>query len=146
MTDAPSVRIDKWLWAARFFKTRSLAIDAIAAGHVRRGASGSMAGDRVKPAQSVRSGDSYTIQRGDVRMDIVVTLVSDRRGSAADAALLFSETADSAAARAERQALRAAVAAPPVMQGRPTKHDRRKLAQLFAKNYAGTPQVGDQES
>lgn len=139
MTASAPVRIDKWLWAARFFKTRSLAIDAITAGHVRRSAAGSMSGDRVKPAHNVRTGDAYAIQRGDVTMDIVVTLVSDRRGSATDAALLFSETPASIAARDERRALRAAVSAQPALQGRPTKQDRRKLAELFAKNFAGTP-------
>lgn len=145
MTETAPVRIDKWLWAARFFKTRSLAIDAIAAGHVRRSAAGSMSGDRVKPAHNVRPGDSYTIQRGDVTMDIVVLLASDRRGSAADAALLFRETAESVAARTERRMLHTAVAAQPVMQGRPTKQDRRKLAELFAKNFAGASHLDREE-
>lgn len=145
MADTLSVRIDKWLWAARFFKTRSLAIDAIDAGHVRRGAVGSVAGDRVKPAHLVRPGELYTIQRGDAIMDVVVKAISERRGSATDAALLFEETAASIAARLQRQTLRAAVSAMPVSRGRPTKQDRRKLAELFSKNYAGAPHLNADE-
>jgi len=135
-----SVRIDKWLWAARFFKTRSLAVEAIDAGHVRR-AGGTQAGDRVKPSQIVKLNDSYAIQRGDQLTELVVTAVSDRRGSATDAALLYRETEASVAARTEKQLQRAAALAAtgghgaPQLRGRPTKHDRRKLAELFAKNY-----------
>lgn len=138
MTDSLAVRIDKWLWAARFFKTRSLATDAIDAGHVRRGSVGSISGDRVKPAHIVRVGDSYAVQRGESLHEIVVTAVSDRRGSATDAAKLYRETDASIAARLDKQAVRAAAnAAQPPLRGRPTKQDRRKLAELFAKNYAG---------
>jgi len=145
MGETALIRIDKWLWAARFFKTRSLAIDAIAAGHVRRSTTGSMSGDRVKPAHIVRPGDAYTVQRGELTMDIVVLAASDRRGSATDAALLFRETPESVAARTERRLLRAVAAAQPVMQGRPTKQDRRKLAELFAKNFAGGPHMSTEE-
>jgi len=145
MVDTSSVRIDKWLWAARFFKTRSLAVEAIDAGHVRRGRVGTVAGDRVKPAQLVRPGDLYTIQRGEALMDVVVTTISERRGSAADAALLFEETAASVAARLQRQVLRAAASSQPALRGRPTKQDRRKLAELFSKNYAGAPHLNTEE-
>jgi len=145
MVDTSSVRIDKWLWAARFFKTRSLAVEAIDAGHVRRGRVGTVAGDRVKPAQLVRPGDLYTIQRGEALMDVVVTTISERRGSAADAALLFEETAASVAARLQRQVLRAATSSQPALRGRPTKQDRRKLAELFSKNYAGAPHLNTEE-
>ena len=141
MTDSAIVRINKWLWAARFFKTRSLATDAIDAGHVRRASVGSVSGDRVKPAHVVRVGESYAVQRGDLLQQLLVTAVSERRGSATDAALLFRETDASIAARLEQKALRAASDAAMgghgaiFLRGRPTKQDRRKLADMFAKNY-----------
>ncbi len=132
------VRVDKWLWAARFFKTRSLATEAIEAGHVRRASIGSVTGDRVKPALIVKIGDTFSIQRGDFVQEILVMALSDRRGSASDAALLFAETQASIAKRVERQEARSAIAtlgSLPTMRGRPTKQDRRKLAELFSKNY-----------
>ena len=138
MSEATPVRIDKWLWAARFYKTRSLATDAIDAGHVRRATVGSITGDRLKPALIVKVGDGFSIQRGDNVQEITVTAISDRRGSATDAALLFHETDASIAARNDRVAARAAAdnqAGQPVMRGRPTKQDRRRLADLFSKNY-----------
>ncbi len=131
------VRIDKWLWAARFFKTRSLATDAVDAGHVRRAGSGSVGGERVKPALAVRVGDGYTIQRGDVIQEVLVLAVSERRGSATDAALLYRETDDSVKRRLDRQALRDAAGAQTLLRGRPTKQDRRRLADLFSRNYSG---------
>jgi ribosome-associated heat shock protein Hsp15 len=88
MNESAVVRVDKWLWAARFFKTRSLATDAIDSGHVRRASNGSISGERVKPAVTVRVGDAFAIQRGDMLQEIVVTSVSDRRGSAMDAAVI----------------------------------------------------------
>jgi ribosome-associated heat shock protein Hsp15 len=135
--DALSVRIDKWLWAARFFKTRSLATDAIDAGHIRRAAVGSVSGDRVKPAQVVRLNDAFSVQRGDMVQSIVVTALSDRRGSATEASTLYRETEDSIKRRLDQQAIRQAnnASAPP-LKGRPTKHDRRKLAELFASTYS----------
>ena len=138
MGEAVSVRIDKWLWAARFYKTRSLATDAIDAGHVRRATVGSISGDRLKPALVVKVGDSFTIQRGDNVQKVTVMAMSDRRGSATDAAILFKETDASIAARIERVAARAlsdSQGGQPVMRGRPTKQDRRRLADLFSKNY-----------
>ena len=138
MGEAVSVRIDKWLWAARFYKTRSLATDAIDAGHVRRATVGSISGDRLKPALVVKVGDRFSIQRGDNVQEIAITTVSDHRGSATEAALLFKETDASIAARVARLAAHAATASQggqPVMRGRPTKQDRRRLADLFSKNY-----------
>ena len=138
MNETVAVRIDKWLWAARFYKTRSLATAAIEAGHVRRAAVGSISGDRLKPSLVVKVGDSFSIQRGDNLQEITVTAISDRRGSATDAALLFKETDASIAARVERSAARGAAnshCGQPVMRGRPTKQDRRRLADLFSKNY-----------
>lgn len=135
---ANTVRIDKWLWAARFFKTRGLAVEAIDAGHVRRAASGGMQGERVKPAYIVRLSDTFAIQRGDTEQIIVVEGLSDRRGSATEAAKLYRETAESVRSREEQALARKANDAAqswPVMRGRPTKQDRRSLAQFFAKNY-----------
>lgn len=138
MSDVAAVRIDKWLWAARFYKTRSLATDAIDAGHVRRATVGSISGDRIKPALVVKVGDCFSIQRGENVQEIAVTAISDRRGSAAVAALLFSETDASIAARNDRAAARVAAdnqGGQPMMRGRPTKQDRRRLADLFSKNF-----------
>ena len=138
MGEAVSVRIDKWLWAARFYKTRSLATDAIDAGHVRRATVGSISGDRLKPALVVKVGDRFSVQRGDNVQEITVMAISDRRGSATAAAILFKETDASIAARIERVAARAlsdSQSGQPVMRGRPTKQDRRRLADLFSKNY-----------
>ena len=138
MSEAVAVRIDKWLWAARFYKTRSLATDAIDAGHVRRATVGSISGDRLKPSHVIKVGDGFSIQRGDNVQEITITAMSDRRGSAIDAVMLFKETDASIAARAERLVARVAAnsqGGQPVMRGRPTKQDRRRLAELFSKNY-----------
>jgi len=146
MVSPASVRIDKWLWAARFFKTRSLATEAIDAGHVRRGSVGSISGDRLKPAHIVKIGDTYAIQRGDAGIEVVVAAITERRGSATEAARLFEETQVSIAAREKRQAQRAGSGRQELLHhGRPTKQDRRKLADLFARNYAGSPQLNGDE-
>jgi ribosome-associated heat shock protein Hsp15 len=132
------VRIDKWLWAARFFKTRGLAVEAIDAGHVRRAAAGGMIGDRVKPSLIVKRNDAFAIRRGESEYVIVVTELSERRGSATDAARLYQETEQSKKTREESEAMRKAnhqAAAFPLMRGRPTKQDRRRLADFFASNY-----------
>jgi ribosome-associated heat shock protein Hsp15 len=116
------VRFDKWLWAARFYKTRSLAAQAIDAGQARLGPT------RVKPAHVVRSGDSVSIRRRGIVVEVVVMALSDRRGSGAAAALLYRETEASVAAREEEElARRQAVAMQPRFAGRPTKRERRKL-------------------
>ena len=115
-------RLDKWLWAARFYKTRSLAVQAIEAGHVRAD------GARVKPAHDVRVGERIGVRKSELAWEIDVTALSDRRGSAAQAALLYRETAESVEARAQAlQQRKAALGAEPRWSGRPTKRDRRKL-------------------
>jgi ribosome-associated heat shock protein Hsp15 len=118
----PRVRYDKWLWAARFFRTRSLAAQAIDVGQAR------LAGARVKPAHPVRVGDAVSLRRRGIVVEVVVTGLDDRRGSATEAAKLYQETAASVAAR-EEQALarRQALAMQPRFAGRPTKRERRKL-------------------
>jgi len=123
VTDPPDrVRLDKWLWAARFYKTRSLAAQAIEAGQARAG------GERVKPAHPVRVGEQLTVRKHGLVWTVAVLAVSDRRGAGADAALLYRESDESAALRLKAIAERkAAMAAAPRFPGRPTKRDRRKL-------------------
>ncbi len=119
------VRVDKWLWAARFFKTRSAATDAVAGGHVQ------VNGARAKPARDVVVGDRLEIRREQQRWTVEVTGLADRRGSATVAATLYDETAESVA---ERERLRAEQRlARPVgadLSERPTKRDRRRLDAL----------------
>lgn len=117
--------MDKWLWAARFFKTRSLATDAVAGGHVH------LNGARVKPARDVKPGDTLEIRVGDQRWTVAVTAVSDKRGPAAVAATLYTETEESAAARAARAQERKLTRPLGADLGaRPTKQDRRRLDAL----------------
>jgi ribosome-associated heat shock protein Hsp15 len=121
---APSkVRLDKWLWAARFFKTRSLAAEAIAAGKVV------VAGDRAKPAKLLQEGDEVRVRLGPYEHTVHVRGLSERRGPATVAATLYEETAASIAARARlAEQLRMAPAAFVYEEkGRPTKRDRREL-------------------
>jgi ribosome-associated heat shock protein Hsp15 len=119
------VRIDKWLWAARFFKTRSAATDAVAGGHVQVG------GERVKPAKEIRVGDTLDIRRGEVRWTVVVTGIADRRGSATVAAALYEETVESLAARErERSERRLARPLGADLGARPTKLARRQIEAL----------------
>jgi ribosome-associated heat shock protein Hsp15 len=118
----PKLRIDKWLWAARFYKTRSVASAAVEAGQVR------VDGERVKPSRAVHAGETVEVRKAGLAWTVEVTGVDDRRGSAADAARLYREHDDSRAAREEELARRrAAAASAPVLPGRPTKRDRRKL-------------------
>lgn len=119
---AQRVRFDRWLWAARFYKTRALAAEAIDAGQAR------LNDTRVKPAHPVRAGDRVDLRKGLSAWTLDVIGVSDRRGPAADAATLYAESPESKAAR-EEESLRArtAAAAAPRSTGRPTKRERRKL-------------------
>src|ERR1700737_2866557 len=120
---ADRVRIDKWLWAARFFKTRSLAADAIGGGKV------SMQGDSVKPARMVQIGDEIRIRLGPYEHVVIVRGLSERRGPASVAATLYEETPASLSARAKlSEQLRMAPAAFVYEEkGRPTKRDRREI-------------------
>ena len=126
--DSGRIRFDKWLWAARFYKTRSLAAQAIDAGQAR------LNGERVKPAHAVRSGDAVSLRREGVVREIAVTALSDRRGPATVAATLYRETEASVAAREQALLLRkAADAVQPRFPGRPTKRERRKLGNLLGE-------------
>lgn len=123
---AGRVRIDKWLWAARFFKTRSLAADAIGGGKVL------VAGERVKPAKLLQVGDEVRLRMGPYEHVVIVRAVSERRGPAPVAAALYEETAESRAARLKlAEQLRMAPAAFVYEdKGRPTKRDRREIERL----------------
>lgn len=122
------LRIDKWLWAARFYKTRATAAQAVEAGQVRVG------DERVKPAHSVSINSQLCIRKHGLLWTIVVTGLSDRRGGAADAALLYRETEASVGARKEETARRAVSAASaPTWTARPTKRDRRRLLEFLDK-------------
>jgi ribosome-associated heat shock protein Hsp15 len=116
------IRFDKWLWAARFYKTRTLAAQAIETGHARVG------GERVKPAYPVRAGMRVSVRKHGLVWDVEVEGVADRRGSASAAAALYREAPESVARRDEEVRLRQAAAATrPAFPGRPTKRERRKL-------------------
>jgi ribosome-associated heat shock protein Hsp15 len=119
---AAAVRVDKWLWAARFFKSRSIAVAAIEGGKV------SVNGERVKPARELKAGDAVRVRLGPYEHVVIVRALSDRRGPAAQAAMLFEETAESRAAR-EKLHWQLKHAAPVIVpgDGRPTKKDRRDL-------------------
>jgi ribosome-associated heat shock protein Hsp15 len=117
------VRIDKWLWAARFYKTRSAAAQAIALGRVR------IDGARVKPAREMRLGDRLQIQLAAETLEVVVRGVSAARGPAAVARQLYEETPASQARRAQLAAARAAEPAAAI-RGRPTKREGRVLRRL----------------
>jgi ribosome-associated heat shock protein Hsp15 len=116
------VRIDKWLWAARFFKTRSQATAAVEAGHVK------WKGERVKPARHVAPGDLLEIRTPGGLFIVVIKALGERRGSAQAAQALYDETPDSRAAReAERERTRRFADPAREIFARPTKRDRRDL-------------------
>jgi ribosome-associated heat shock protein Hsp15 len=119
------VRVDKWLWAARFFKTRGAATEAVLGGHVQ------VNGARVKPARDVAVGDRLEITRGQQRWTVAVTGLADRRGPATVAATLYDETPESAAERERhRDERRLAKPLGADLTARPTKRDRRRLDAL----------------
>jgi len=120
-----SVRLDSFLWAARFFKTRSLAAQAIRAGKVE------VNDARAKQAKAVRVGDRLRVRKGPYMLLVTVRAISGRRGPASEAAGLYEEDSAGKAAR-ERLAQQLRVAPPPAYEGkgRPTKRDRRALEQL----------------
>jgi ribosome-associated heat shock protein Hsp15 len=116
------LRIDKWLWFARFFKSRSQATDAVAGGLAH------LNGERVKPSREVHPGDTLTITRGETRFVVVVHSLPTRRGPASEAQHAYRETDASIADRAsKREQMRLS---PPAPFGRPDKHGRRELQRL----------------
>ena len=122
------VRIDKWLWAARFFKTRALASEAVNGGKVH------LEGQRIKAARAVKLGDRYEIQRGYERLQVTVLALSDRRGSATVAQTLYQETEASIQRREkESEQRRMARLQRPVLDHRPSKKERRKIRDFTGK-------------
>lgn len=118
-----TVRLDKWLWAARFFKTRSLAAEAVDSGRVRVG------GERVKPARTVRLGDELAIDNGSDAWEVRVRGLSEQRGGADLARTLYLETVAGAARRAAAAEQNRLFREPgSTIKGRPTKRDRRQLS------------------
>jgi ribosome-associated heat shock protein Hsp15 len=127
--DDARVRLDKWLWAARFYKTRGLASDAIAGGKVQ------VNGDRAKRARPVQPGDEIRIRQGPYEHHVVVRALSGRRGPASAAAELYEETPASRAAReAMALQLKSIHAAFVPDKGRPSKKDRRELGRLKGRD------------
>jgi len=121
------VRVDKWLWAARFYKTRSLATEAVAGGKVE------LNGERAKPAKPIKPGDEIRVRLGPYEHILIVRGLADRRGPASVAQALYEETE---ASRNARQRLATQLAAAPATfvyeeKGRPTKKDRRDLSRLI---------------
>ena len=116
------VRLDKFLWTARFYKTRSISTEAIDGGKVR------VNGDRVKPAKEVKAGDMIELRAGDSEYTILVKALADKRGSADIARALYEETSESQAARAATAERRRRLSDPAEqIYARPTKKDRRSL-------------------
>lgn len=122
MDETGRLRIDKWLWAARLYKTRTLAADAVELGRVR------INGQRVKPAREARVGDRLEVFAGELRSEFVIRALSAQRGPAPVAQRLYEETAESRARR-ERRREQARYGAEPArsIKGRPTKRDGREL-------------------
>jgi ribosome-associated heat shock protein Hsp15 len=121
-----TIRIDKWLWAARFFKTRAAATEAVLGGRVR------LNGERVKPAKDVRRADVVEVRLGEMRWTVAVSGIADKRGSARVAATLYEETPESIAER-QRTADERRLSRPPgtdLSGPRPTKQDRRRIEAL----------------
>jgi ribosome-associated heat shock protein Hsp15 len=125
---AENIRLDKWLWAARFFKTRALAAGAVSGGKVHSG------GQAVKPSRGVKIDDCYEIRRGYESFEIVVTALSELRGSATSAQLLYRETASSVTRRRdEAEKRKLAMMARPQSEGRPDKKQRRQIRRFIDK-------------
>ncbi len=128
MSNSDPVRLDKWLWAARFYKTRALAVEEISKGRVE------INGAPVKPSRDVKVGDSLKLRQGQIERAVKVLGLSHVRGPAPQAQALYTETPESIAAR-EKAAEQRRLAPEPAQaiaenrQGRPTKIDRRKLAE-----------------
>jgi ribosome-associated heat shock protein Hsp15 len=123
-----AVRIDKWLWAARFFKTRSLASKAVSGGHVH------LNGKRIKSSRAVQPGEQLRIKRGTEQYTVEILALSSRRGPAKIAATLYEETETSQVLRAEEREQRRLVRAPASRpEGRPDKRDRRKIRVFLRK-------------
>lgn len=129
MPDADArIRIDKWLWAARFYKTRALASSAVNGGKVH------LNGQRIKSARAVKVGDCYEIHRGYDRLEIVVEQLASRRGPASIAQTLYTETAKSIARREkEAEQRKLSQLQRPILDHRPSKKERRQIRSISGK-------------
>ena len=127
MTDQDTrVRIDKWLWAARFYKTRSLAADAVDGGKVH------VNGERAKPAKLLKPGDVLSIRNGPYAWGITVRMLSEHRGPAVEAAKLYSESDESRKVRQEKiETIKSERRSNPFPGGRPTKKQRRQIIRFI---------------
>lgn len=123
-----SVRVDKWLWAARFFKTRAKAKEAIDGGKVH------VNGQRTKPSKELALGDTLRITLGFDEKTVIVQAISDQRRSAAIAQTLYEETAESQEKRALRAEQRKAAGSHTMSEGRPSKRDRRQIHRFRDQN------------
>lgn len=120
------LRLDKWLWAARFFKTRSLAAEAIDGGKVK------LNGHTVKPAREVKPGDTLAITLGEAHWTVIVRAINEYRRPTSEARQLYEETEASRSAREQAAEARTLAPAPGAdLKGRPTKRDRRKIEHFF---------------
>ena len=130
MGDTEFIRIDKWLWATRFFKTRSLAAEAVTGGKVE------VNGARAKPSRNVRIGDSLSIRRGPYEWAVIIKGVTDLRGPAAKAQLLYEETKESIRKR-EAISVQLKFERPPEfdLPGRPSKKDRRAMVKFTKRGW-----------
>lgn len=127
MSDAEKFRLDKWLWAARFFKTRGLAVDAIDGGKVR------VDGQRAKAAKELKVGSEVRVTRSDGEWTVIVRALSNQRRGAPEAALLYEETQDSRVRREdEAERRKAEFGDRDRGAGRPTKRDRRLIHKFFS--------------
>ena len=129
-----SLRIDKWLWAARFYKTRSLACDEVTKHRVQ------INGQDVKPAREVKVGDTLTVRQGNITKTVQVKGISAARGPAPVAQLLYEETLESIALRAKlaEQNRMAAEPAHSIEHGRPTKRDRRQIEHAWDARWSAS--------
>jgi ribosome-associated heat shock protein Hsp15 len=128
--DNNQIRIDKWLWAARFFKTRSVAAEAVNGGKV------DLNGARAKPSRAVRVGDQLTVRRGPYEWTVIVKAIAKQRGPRTQARLLYEETDDSKQRR-ERLGLQLKFERPPEfgIRGRPSKKDRRAVLRFTKRGW-----------
>ena len=128
------LRIDKWLWAARFYKTRALAVEEIDKGRVK------VNGAEAKPAREVKSGDTVSLRQGQVHRTVVVRGISSQRGSAPVAQQLYEETEESLRLKAEAAERRRLNSDPAGAQehGRPTKRDRRTLDKAWNNRWSAS--------
>jgi ribosome-associated heat shock protein Hsp15 len=128
MTEPDQIRIDKWLWCVRFFKTRSLATDAVNGGRVH------LNGQRVKAGRAIRAGDQLTIQKNNEVFEVEVTAIIKTRRPAKEAVQCYRESEQSQQRREqERDIRKIAAATRPVPRGRPDKRDRQRLRDFKIK-------------